>query len=70
MPTVFPAWPTTNSTQHGKPRFVVLFSDMLLVLKVKKQGKSHHMEWFADQEYSMKTVSDHRHYMAIIYILK
>jgi len=39
----------------------VLLSDMLLVLKARKQGKPHHMEWFADQEYSMKTVSDERH---------
>ena len=52
---------THKHTQHGKARFVVLLSDMLLVLKARKQGKSPHMEWFADQEYSMKTVSDERY---------
>lgn len=56
--------------QRGKPRFVVLFTDMLLVLKVKKPHGSgklgavftsspSKLEWFADREYSAREVSEY-----------
>lgn len=54
--------------QHGKPRFVVLLTDMLLILKPKKKMKMNmvqsklgvqlpQLDWFSDLGCKAKRVS-------------
>ena len=52
--------------QHGKARFVVLFTDYLLVLKAKRPSvpskwvftsQSSRIDWFSDLEYTAKKVN-------------
>lgn len=54
--------------QHGKARFVVLFTDYLLVLKAKRpsapskwggvfNSQSSRIDWFSDHEYTAKKVN-------------
>ena len=56
--------------QHGKPRFVVLFTDYLLVLKARRPSvpsklggvfnfQSSRIDWFSDLEYAAKKVDTH-----------
>lgn len=58
--------------QHGKPRFVVLLTDMLLILKPKKKVKMNmvqsklgaqmpQLDWFSDLGCKTKRVSTVKH---------
>ena len=58
----------TSFQQHGKARFVVLFSDYLLVLKARRPNvpsklggvfnfQSSRIDWFSDLEYTAKKVT-------------
>ena len=62
--------------QHGKPRFVILFTDYLVVLKGRKPSvpsklggvfsfqQSSRIDWFSDLEYTARKV---QHFVLIMY---
>lgn len=67
--------------QHGKARFVVLFSDYLLVLKARRPNvpsklggvfnfQSSRIDWFSDLEYTAKKVILYMWVQCIPHVLK
>ena len=64
-------------SQHGKPRFVVLFTDYLLILKAKRPSvptklggvfsfQSSRIDWFSDLEYTAKKVCTYIKHLAVL----